>query len=94
MIARMRALRATREDAPTKLSEDAPGESAVEQRFAAGQRVRAVPYGEGVVRQSRVVAGRELLDIDFPDAGLIAVDAVRGLVRLSEPEPAAPDDEA
>jgi hypothetical protein len=53
----------------------------VEQRFAAGDTIFCLPYGDGVVRASRVEAGRELLAVDFPDYGELEIDPAVSLVR-------------
>ena len=89
MIARMRRLREEREreqarTLPRPTAQPA-GTDRVILRFQPGQRVRCVPYGEGVVRQSRLVGGREQLTVEFPDHGAIEVDPAVSAVRLLDP---------
>jgi hypothetical protein len=92
MIARMRRLREERER--QQAANITPGTTPrsvedVPLRFRAGQHVRCVPYGEGVVQSSQVVEGREQVLVTFPELGALEVDADRNLVRLIEP-PAPP----
>jgi DNA helicase-2/ATP-dependent DNA helicase PcrA len=42
----------------------------VEQRFRAGQRVRHARFGEGLVIESRVRGGDQILTVSFEDVGL------------------------
>jgi ATP-dependent helicase YprA (DUF1998 family) len=67
------------------------GDAGVEQRFAAGDRIFCLPYGDGTVRQSRVENGSELLLVEFPDYGEIEIDPAVSLVRKIEA--AAPEDD-
>lgn len=90
MIARMRRLREQREaeqqgsagrsQAPAPTRETAP-EAPVELRFHIGERVQCLPYGTGIVRSSRLIDGRELVHIEFPEYGEIEVDPTVSLVR-------------
>jgi len=63
----------------------------VEQRFAAGDRIFCLPYGDGTVRDSRIEDGRELLTVSFPEHGDLTIDPLVSLVRKIET--AAPDDD-
>jgi len=63
----------------------------VEQRFAAGDRVFCLPYGDGSVRESRIEDGRELLTVAFPEHGELTIDPLVSLVRKIEQAP--PDDD-
>jgi hypothetical protein len=56
-------------------------DSAVEQRFAAGDPVFCLPYGDGVVHDSRIEDGREMLTISFPAYGDLTIDPAKSLVR-------------
>ncbi len=62
----------------------------VEQRFAAGDRIFCLPYGDGSVRESRVEDGRELLTVSFPEHGDLTIDPLVSLVRKIEES--APED--
>jgi hypothetical protein len=63
---------------------DSTENEAVEQRFAAGDRVFCLPYGDGEVRASRVDRGRELLVVAFPNHGELTIDPSVSLVRKLE----------
>lgn len=84
MIARMRRLREQRE-AEQQRPSSSPAHPAqaepVELRFHIGELVQCLPYGEGIVRASRILDGREQLLIEFPDYGEIEVDPAISLVR-------------
>jgi hypothetical protein len=56
----------------------------VVQRFQAGDRVFCLPYGDGVVHESRVENGNEMLIVTFPDYGDLEVDPAVSLVRKVE----------
>jgi len=66
--------------------------AAVEQRFAAGDRIFCLPYGDGEVRASRVEGGRELLTVSFPSYGELTIDPGVSLVRKHEDTPREQDD--
>ncbi len=95
MIARMRKLREAREreqaaaapSSPRRAETNVPlpSESIVPLRFHAGQHVRCVPYGEGVVQSSEAVEGREQVKVLFPDIGTLTVDPDINFVRVIEP---------
>jgi DEAD/DEAH box helicase domain-containing protein len=73
----------------------APGTAAsvdVEPRFAAGDKVFCLPYGDGVVQQSRIEDGRELLSVHFQAHGELTIDPSVSLVRKIE-ETRQPDDD-
>jgi hypothetical protein len=53
----------------------------VEQRFAAGDSIFCLPYGDGVVRASRIEDGQELLTVAFPAYGDLPIDPAKSLVR-------------
>jgi hypothetical protein len=57
----------------------------VTSRFAPGDRVFCVPYGEGVVQKTRIRDGRELLLVSFPDLGDLRVDPAVNAVRVIAP---------
>ena len=63
-----------------------------ELRFAAGDRVYCLPYGEGLVRASRLDDGREMLEIDFPSYGELTIDPSVSFVRKKGPEQTVDDD--
>ncbi len=96
MIARMRRLREEREREkarpPGHAGSNASMEPAMELRFHPGQQVRCVPYGRGVVREARIVEGREHLTIEFADGSTALVDPVINVVRVLD-EPDADQDE-
>jgi hypothetical protein len=64
----------------------------VEPRFAAGDKIFCLPYGDGVVRQSRIEDGRELLNVHFEEHGDLTIDPAVSLVRKIE-ETAQSDDD-
>jgi hypothetical protein len=68
-----------------------PPAEPVEQRFAAGDRVFCLPYGDGTVRESRVEGGRELLIVSFAEHGELTIDPLVSLVRKIED--ASPEDD-
>jgi hypothetical protein len=63
-----------------------------ERRFAAGDRIFCLPYGDGVVQASRIEDGRELLTVAFPDHGALTIDPLVSLVRKIEDAPPEDDD--
>lgn len=65
---------------------------ASELRFHIGERVQCLPYGIGVVRASKLMDGREIVTIDFPDYGEIEVDPTVSLVRQLTQAPQASDE--
>jgi len=56
-------------------------DSVVEQRFAAGDGIFCLPYGDGVVRASWIEDGQELLTVNFPAYGDLTIDPAKSLVR-------------
>jgi hypothetical protein len=90
MIARMRRLREERErraasTQPDRPTRPAPSAAPVESRFSVGEAIFCLPYGAGIVRQSRIEDGQELLIIDFPDYGELTIDPSVSLVRPATP---------
>jgi hypothetical protein len=75
---------------PAARSSDANGAAVA--RFAAGDTIFCLPYGDGVVRESQLVGGREQLVVDFANHGELTIDPVLSLVRKLE-GPAAQDDD-
>jgi hypothetical protein len=59
-------------------------DSQVERRFVAGEKIFCLPYGDGVVRESRVEGGRELLTVHFASHGDLTIDPMVNLVRKLE----------
>ncbi|MEO7908794.1 MAG: helicase [Roseiflexaceae bacterium] len=55
--------------------------SLVEQRFAAGDAIFCLPYGDGVVRASRIEDEQEILTVTFPAYGDLTIDPAKSLVR-------------
>ena len=97
LISRMRRMREWREHEQTPAPRAAPAADspAPALRFRPGQRVRCVPYGEGIVREARIVGGHEHLTINFADVGDIEVDPAVNVVRVLDPavdraEPSGP----
>ncbi len=60
-------------------------ETDVQPRFAAGDRIFCLPYGDGEVMDSRIEDGREVLIVRFPDYGELTIDPALSLVRKLEP---------
>jgi hypothetical protein len=64
----------------------------VEARFAMGDRIFCLPYGDGIVRASRIEDGREILIVAFPQHGELTIDPNVSLVRKIEEENTQSDD--
>jgi DEAD/DEAH box helicase domain-containing protein len=96
LVARMRREREQRDAANARQQPvSRPVEGAtVEPRFATGDRVFCLPFGNGEVRASKIVRGRELLTVAFPDHGEIPIDPAVSLVRKLEPDNNHQEDEA
>jgi hypothetical protein len=96
LIARLRRQRQQREAQygraePAAPRRPAPGGPVI-QRFKAGDRVFCLPYGDGVVYESRVEDGQELLTVTFPEHGDLEINPSVNLVRLID-EAASTDDD-
>ena len=63
----------------------------IEPRFAAGDNIFCLPYGDGVVQESRIEDGRELLTVHFQAHGDLTIDPALSLVRKIEET--TPDDD-
>jgi hypothetical protein len=61
-------------------------DESVVQRFTAGDKVRCPPFGDGVVRESRVEKGREILIVDFPEVEDMRIDTSSHHVRQIDDE--------
>ncbi len=59
----------------------------VELRFAAGDRIFCLPYGDGTVQESRAEGGREVLLVNFPNHGDLTIDPAVNFVRKQEDAP-------
>jgi DEAD/DEAH box helicase domain-containing protein len=87
LIERLRRQRHQREAAQSanerasRPQQHASNDSVVEQRFAAGDAIFCLPYGDGVVRASRIEDGQELLTVNFPAYGDLTIDPAKSLVR-------------
>lgn len=62
-------------------------------RFAAGDQVFCLPYGNGVVRASLAEEGREILIVVFPEHGELRIDPGVSLVRKLEGHRGDDDDD-
>jgi hypothetical protein len=95
LIARLRRQRAQREaqqGAAERLPQSKVREpSEVEQRFAAGDRIFCLPYGDGVVQESRVEDDREMLTVNFMNHGDLQIDPAVNFVRKVEEAPEEDD---
>jgi hypothetical protein len=96
LIARLRRQRQQREAQhgraqPAVPRQPTPGGPVI-QRFKAGDRVFCLPYGDGVVYESRVEDGQELLTVTFPEHGDLEINPSVNLVRLID-EAASTDDD-
>ncbi|MDW8215804.1 MAG: DUF1998 domain-containing protein, partial [Roseiflexaceae bacterium] len=88
LIERLRRQREQRERAKDRGASAAPArETNVPLRFAAGDRIFCLPYGDGEVLESRIEDGREVLTVRFPDYGELTIDPALSLVRKLEPPP-------
>ncbi|NJN66107.1 MAG: hypothetical protein HC884_05020, partial [Chloroflexaceae bacterium] len=56
----------------------------VQPQFQAGDHIFCRPYGNGVVRTSRVENGHELLEVEFPEYGRLEINPSVSLVRRIE----------
>lgn len=97
LIARLRRQREQRESQQQSRQTAGPKKSAlpsgpVLQRFKTGDHVFCLPYGDGVVYESRVEQGRELLIVTFPDYGDLEIDTEVNLVRHIKTGEAEQDD--
>jgi hypothetical protein len=62
-------------------------------RFASGQRIFCLPYGDGEVVESFFVDGREYIRVEFPSYGELKIDPSLSLVKiLSDGDDARIDD--
>jgi DNA helicase-2/ATP-dependent DNA helicase PcrA len=59
----------------TPLRESAPASAPREARFRAGMRIRHERFGEGMILESQIHAGDEILTVEFETAGLKRLDA-------------------
>jgi len=97
LIERLRRQRHQREaeqsahERPHRPQQHADSASPVEQRFAAGDGIFCLPYGDGVVRASRIEDGQELLTVTFPAYGDLTIDPAKSLVRKLDT--AAPEED-
>ena len=97
LIARLRRQREQREKeqpevrraaTPRKPSSSDP----LIQRFKRGDHVLCLPYGDGVVYESRIDQGHEILIVTFPDYGDLEIDPEVNLVRHLKGDAPEPDD--
>lgn len=83
MIEKMRLLRQQREQQEPRPEQPKPKQMSIgEARFHVGDTIFCLPYGEGVVRESRFEDDGEILEVDFPDYGELTIDPAISLVRL------------
>lgn len=90
MVERLRRMREQRErnvspPAPTRQRSAGPIATA-EPRFAPGDTVFCMPWGNGEVKSSRVEDDRELLVVRFADHGDLLIDTAVSAVRLVSAE--------
>lgn len=95
LIARLRHQREQREaqqarkQEPTKrtpMPTNVPTREPIEPRFAAGEHVFCLPYGNGIVRTSTIEDNREILNVLFPEHGELSINPAISLVRkINEP---------
>lgn len=62
-------------------------------RFAPGQRIFCLPYGDGDVIDSFFVNGREYIRAEFPTYGELQIDPAVSLVRILASPDSDTDDE-
>lgn len=86
MVERLRRMREQRErNAPPPVAparRAARPSAAIEPRFASGDTVFCMPWGNGEVKSSRVEGERELLIVHFVDHGDLLIDTAVSAVRL------------
>lgn len=86
LIERLRRQREQRERTKERSVRATPTrETEVQLRFAAGDRIFCLPYGDGEVLDSRIEDGREVLTVRFPDYGELTIDPALSLVRKLDP---------
>jgi DEAD/DEAH box helicase domain-containing protein len=96
MVERLRRMRQQRErrdgppapQRPGRAHKDDPATS----RFAPGDTVFCMPWGNGQVRSSRVEDSRELLVVHFADHGELTIDTAVSAVRLVKASTSEADD--
>jgi DEAD/DEAH box helicase domain-containing protein len=98
LIARLRRQREQREQREQRQGGRQPPRrpamrepSDVEPRFAAGDRIFCLPYGDGIVKESRIEDGREVLLVNFPNHGDLTIDPAVNFVRKQEGAPEEDD---
>jgi hypothetical protein len=88
LIERLRRQREQRERSKNREMPVQPApETDIEPRFATGERIFCLPYGDGEVLESRIEAGREVLVVRFPDYGELTIDPALSLVRKIDASP-------
>lgn len=95
MVERLRRMREQRErnTPPAAPRRRSPNVAATaEPRFAPGDTVFCMPWGNGLVKSSRVEAERELLIVHFEDHGELLIDTAVSAVRLVRAAEADEDD--
>lgn len=96
LIARLRQRR-QQQEAQRRTAQPQPRRVArstgqVNQRFASGDQIFCLPYGNGEVRESYVEDERELLNVAFPDYGELTIDPAVSLVRKIDAATPVDDD--
>ncbi|NOK63383.1 MAG: helicase [Chloroflexi bacterium AL-N10] len=88
LIARLRQRREAHEatQKPQSARRRTKETKAVEPRFAAGEHIFCLPYGNGKIEESRIEDGREVLSVVFPDHGELTIDPAVSLVRKLDDE--------
>lgn len=95
MLARLRRMREQREattNADAAPSAPPQNHRPVTPRFASGDEIFCLPYGYGTVIGSRIEEDRELLNVEFPDYGELAIDPTVSMVRRIEKKGTDADD--
>lgn len=87
LIARLRRQRAQREQQGSPAAEPSPAFADIQARFASGERIFCLPYGDGEIIASRIENGREMLLVRFPDHGELTIDPSVSLVRKLDTPP-------
>lgn len=85
ILAHLQHMRGKGSAAPSNQALPAPSQHALPSssapRFQAGDHIFCLPYGEGIVRASRIEGNQELLSVEFSDHGWLVINPSISMVR-------------